>query len=892
MDAWDNDGQYDVAALSSQKCSRCGSKKHASAECTVDMAKVKCFRCGVHGHIGMNCNSKQDKGKGRGSGEPWKGASGDKGKGKTNDFSKGKGKGKGKGFKGGRKGKLNELSSDQSWEEEQWWTDDSGWYWYDASVEQVSYWNDHDWYDSSWYDSSWYSSHEGETPKADSPPSKDDKPQNGQNVGSLVLSAVFQDGCEQGFSCFCDFSFSEWHDMTVGDDGMDSFESCVGFDALEPSRDLDLDCSEPNRDLDASGPYHDSEVSEPYRDLDASGPYRDLEFSEQNCALGKSKPFGNLGLKGFGVAASCFSKGFHEGLVVENPMSLRRFCVGTSTFLNVQQEMSSHAMLRKYAGTVFHLLSEVAASEGFEWWLLDSGAAVTVLAHQNVQQYGVNVSPFDRSEGNFCAANGSAVNMHGRTSVSVCLSVWGPQHNSEIWKHAGIHCLVGSTRHNILSTTVLSRSGWTFQQSPSGSRLWHEDSGFEAAEVIDFCGCPWVKLHPGKDDFGESVGFVGDPKKEVPSGMIQPLSKAARNELEDHRNRGHTPHNPNCLECARGRSTFKHRRRSGDVIESEIQADFGFISQQGEVSEMETEGAIKILVMTEMASNAIAYVVVDEDISKTRALITKWLLHFGLESERMSIILHTDAEQAVRSLITSSSTRFSFQVRKASNQQHQSIGGAERGVRRMKESLAILRADITQGGWDVRFDAEHLGEALTYLALMHNHYGKSRETDLSPLELASGRRLTKPATALFGSTVLAEIPSSLRKHIEAAYLHPGIDHGPMVQGVVRNGDELQLVKFCARNVRNITPISWKTILCDSFLRPVGAEIADRGRGHLQDQGDAPGGQVRDASHDGGGEQERAGALLSNNFASWNLGVTGLTGHCCVSVLFWGFVPVS
>ena len=257
--------------------------------------------------------------------------------------------------------------------------------------------------------------------------------------------------------------------------------------------------------------------------------------------------------------------------------------------------------------------------------------------------------------------------------------------------------------------------------------------------------------------------------------------------------------------------------------------------------------------MTEMVSNAIAYVVVNEDVNKVRGQIMKWLLHFGLESERMSIVLHTDAEQAVRNLVTSSSSRFSFQVRKAGNQQHQSIGGAERGVRRMKESLAILRADLTQNGWDVRMDHEHLNEALTYLALMHNHYGKSRETDMSPLEMASGRRLSKPA--LFGSTVLAEIPLSLKKYvpnetrsIEASFLHPGVDHGPVVQGVVRIDDELQLVQFCAKNIRTITPISWKKRLCDSFLRPVSLELPDEQPQALPDhRGDAD--EVKDLLQD-------------------------------------------
>ena len=296
--------------------------------------------------------------------------------------------------------------------------------------------------------------------------------------------------------------------------------------------------------------------------------------------------------------------------------------------------------------------------------------------------------------------------------------------------------------------------------------------------------------------------------------------------MEQHRNQGHTPHNPHCLECARGRTTHSHRRRKGDTVETEVQADFGFLSQHGEVSEVERSGAVRVLVLTELLSGAVGYVVVGDDLSKSRGLVSKWLQHFGLENETCSVILHTDAEQAVRSLVTSSTSKIVFQVRKARNQQHQSIGGAERSVRRLRETLAILRADLNQAGWDIRFEYEYLQEALTYLALSHNHFGKSRESDFSPLEMIAERRLTKPTTALFGSTVLAELPTSLKQRspnetrsIEASFLHVGIDHGPVVQGKLRVDGQRYLAQFAARNVRQITPISWKKDLCDSFLIP-------------------------------------------------------------------------
>lgn len=104
----------------------------------------------------------------------------------------------------------------------------------------------------------------------------------------------------------------------------------------------------------------------------------------------------------------------------------------------------------------------------------------------------------------------------------------------------------------------------------------------------------------------------------------------------------------------------------------EIQADFAFLSQHGEVSHEESSNAVKILVLTQTVSNAIGYVVVGDN--RARILVTQWLKLFGMESEKHSIILHADVEQAIRNLITGSSSQISFQVRKARNQQHQSVG--------------------------------------------------------------------------------------------------------------------------------------------------------------------------------------------------------------------------
>ena len=49
------------------KCTKCGSKKHETKECSVDLSKVRCFRCSQHGHVGVNCSNRSGSGVSKGS---------------------------------------------------------------------------------------------------------------------------------------------------------------------------------------------------------------------------------------------------------------------------------------------------------------------------------------------------------------------------------------------------------------------------------------------------------------------------------------------------------------------------------------------------------------------------------------------------------------------------------------------------------------------------------------------------------------------------------------------------------------------------------------------------------------------------------------------------------
>ena len=318
---------------------------------------------------------------------------------------------------------------------------------------------------------------------------------------------------------------------------------------------------------------------------------------------------------------------------------------------------------------------------------MDSGA--TVLAARFAKCYGVPERDSNGHHGDqFKAANGTAVNMTGKAEVGVkivMIDEWGTQRSQG---NAQLKAMVGDIQHNIISTTSLCKAGSEFWQGDTWFELRNKKTGEIASEVGYFAGCSWIRLPTCHD--AKVVSFVGVESNE--QAQLAPLTRSAEADLLKHRLQGHTPYDPRCVECARGMTTFAHRRRREGALECELQADFAYLSTRGELTDVEVDNCFKVLVLAEMASNGVAYVLVKGDLVSTRNETSKWLEHLGLSSERSSVILHTDSEHAVSHLVSRVSSRFNFAVRRASPQQHRSVGAAERCVRRLKESMAMLRS--------------------------------------------------------------------------------------------------------------------------------------------------------------------------------------------------------
>ena len=111
------------------------------------------------------------------------------------------------------------------------------------------------------------------------------------------------------------------------------------------------------------------------------------------------------------------------------------------------------------------------------WWLVDSGASVTVLSEQTLKQscYEILNEETVTNGPRYFAANGTAVVMKRR----VTLKAFVPLMENGQLEGCSIEltALVGETCNNILSTSQLVEKGWKVEMSGRACTLTHEASG-------------------------------------------------------------------------------------------------------------------------------------------------------------------------------------------------------------------------------------------------------------------------------------------------------------------------------------------------------------------------------------------------------------------------------
>ena len=209
------------------------------------------------------------------------------------------------------------------------------------------------------------------------------------------------------------------------------------------------------------------------------------------------------------------------------------------------------------------LLSSLETRGQDNWWLIDSGASITVLSESALKNGSFRILSEEIVKDGpwFFAANGTEVSMKKKVVVQTYLSM--SNHVGEkVEREIKLSALVGNTSNNILSTTQLVERGWNVNLGKK-SQLIHEGMGL-SADLMSWAGCPWLYLGSRKGS-GRPVAGTIEVSCENPSGAgessisvlewnINPVYKKAvvQSDMDEmHRARGHIPFDPNCAICQR-----------------------------------------------------------------------------------------------------------------------------------------------------------------------------------------------------------------------------------------------------------------------------------------------------------------------------------------------------
>ena len=259
------------------------------------------------------------------------------------------------------------------------------------------------------------------------------------------------------------------------------------------------------------------------------------------------------------------------------------------------------------------------------------------------------------------------------------------------------------------------------------------------------------------------------PESEPGPTSYRQLTKKAELELSLHRRRGHLPFDSRCTHCQRSRSVIRHPRVADRSQTPQghkmmlVQADHMFIESH------------KFLVISDSGTGLLGVASIDSNPDRTLADIKQYFRQLGInESSATTVEVLVDSEPALSALLRR--TGLPLQIKAAAPQAHETVGLAERTVRRFKEMIACIRSDMRSHGYDLTCNSECYHCVLQYIAQSHNHFGlgatsgqyEGLNSRRSPLELILQKDRPSPTSSLFGSVVHAQVPDSLASAIPEA----------------------------------------------------------------------------------------------------------------------------
>ena len=251
------------------------------------------------------------------------------------------------------------------------------------------------------------------------------------------------------------------------------------------------------------------------------------------------------------------------------------------------------------------------------WWLVDSGASVTVLSEQTLKQscYEILNEETVTNGPKYFAANGTAAVMKRRVTLKAFVSLMenGQLEGCSI----ELTALVGETCNNILSTSQLVEKGWKVEMSGRACTLTHEASG-RYSHLVSWGGCPWIFLGGSRDDCVTPQVVAG--LNGIPKYPLEPVYKGVvvQKEMDElHRARGRVPYDPNCAICQRTKSVSQHRRKQNSNNVIELSADFFHYK------------SLKYLVICERFSGMVGCVWMSPSTDQIRRDLRRWLEEMG-----------------------------------------------------------------------------------------------------------------------------------------------------------------------------------------------------------------------------------------------------------------------
>ena len=204
-------------------------------------------------------------------------------------------------------------------------------------------------------------------------------------------------------------------------------------------------------------------------------------------------------------------------------------------------------------GSPVNGVSSLSDDQLANWWLVDSGASVTVIAKKFLECFSVvsrtPLCPHER----YSAANETPVTVFERVRVRVKMPLYeGDSYLGMI--PVMVTGVVADVGHNILSTEHMVAAGWEVKFSKQEISLRRLKGGL-VGYGQSWAGCPWIYLE-GTEKPTKKVTFGRTQEKmEVDEegssspmevGKVSAMTVKMKEELEVHRMRGHIPFMSGC----------------------------------------------------------------------------------------------------------------------------------------------------------------------------------------------------------------------------------------------------------------------------------------------------------------------------------------------------------